>query len=127
MEVPKTILIVDDYADCRLLLKSYIEPLGVQCIEACDGQQAITLTRFYQPALILSDTDMPHVSGIELFHWVSQHHPHIPFILFYSFSGRHFDTEVKTLGVYQLFSKPYNFKVISEAVRTVLNKKKPLT
>ena len=59
------VLIVDDMADNRLLLRGLMGPLGVSLREAEDGQQAIECWREWQPHLIWMDMRMPVLDGYE--------------------------------------------------------------
>jgi CheY-like chemotaxis protein len=60
-----TVLVVDDYADTRQLLKRMLEEMAFRVMEAADGQQAIDVVREECPNLILLDLNMPHVDGLE--------------------------------------------------------------
>ena len=60
---------VDDYADARANLREVVEELGLEVVEASDGQQAFDfLIEQAQPnvCLILLDLDMPRMTGWEL-------------------------------------------------------------
>lgn len=60
---PPRVLLVDDSAEGRLLLRRLLEPLGFDLREAADGQQAVAIEREWQPALILMDMRMPILDG----------------------------------------------------------------
>src|SRR6266513_2202836 len=60
----KTILIVDDYADIRTLMKILIEMAGYRVLEAHDGIEALEPARDKHPDLILMDIAMPGMNGI---------------------------------------------------------------
>lgn len=62
----KTILIVDDEAAIRDMLRIALEMADYRCIEAEDAQQAHSLIIDENPDLILLDWMLPHTSGIEL-------------------------------------------------------------
>ncbi len=59
------ILIVDDRADNRLVLRDTLEPLGFEIIEAVDGYDALAKATEFQPDLILMDLVMPEMDGYE--------------------------------------------------------------
>ena len=61
----RTILIADDQADNRALLRDLLAPAGFDLLFAPDGQQAVQLTRDSQPDLILMDLHMPAVNGLQ--------------------------------------------------------------
>ncbi len=60
-----TILIVDDIASNRELLKTYLTPYGFTVIEAEDGCEAIEKMDDYNPGLVLTDLKMPVMDGRE--------------------------------------------------------------
>jgi len=59
------ILIVDDLADNRFVLKDLLEPLGFEIIEADDGEDALRKAAAHHPHLILMDLVMPKMDGYE--------------------------------------------------------------
>lgn len=59
------ILVVDDTKTNRLLLLKLLEPFGFELREAANGLEAITLWESWQPHLILIDTRMPAMGGLE--------------------------------------------------------------
>lgn len=59
------ILIVDDSRDNRLLLVKLLEPIGFELQEAENGLDAITQWENWQPHMILLDTRMPVMDGLE--------------------------------------------------------------
>jgi len=60
----KTIMVVEDYDDTRLLLKKGLEGLGYSVLEACNGQEAVEVAGRENPDLILMDLDLPILDGI---------------------------------------------------------------
>ncbi len=62
----KTILIVDDEAAIRDMLRVALEMADYNCLEAEDARQAHSLIVDHNPDLILLDWMMPGISGIEL-------------------------------------------------------------
>ena len=60
-----TILLVEDNAVNRLVMKEMLRPIGVTVIEAHDGADAVELADFYRPAVILMDLSMPVMDGFE--------------------------------------------------------------
>jgi PAS domain S-box-containing protein len=63
---PARVLVVDDDADLRRLLRVRLERLGVVCLEAGDGERAVELAREQPPDLILLDVQLPRLDGFEV-------------------------------------------------------------
>src|SRR5215213_4294380 len=61
--MPANILIVDDYADNRELLRLMLEGLGHRVCEAEDGHAGLEMARAEIPDLILVDLSMPKLDG----------------------------------------------------------------
>lgn len=60
------ILVVDDDRDTRKVLKAQLKGMGLRCIEARDGAEAIELARKYCPDLIVLDVIMPNEDGFKV-------------------------------------------------------------
>jgi len=61
-----TILIADDSADIRTIMRYFLNDLGFAVVEAADGNEAVRLARQCRPALILLDLCMPGLDGWEV-------------------------------------------------------------
>lgn len=60
-----TILIVDDDADTRAMLCTFVRSLGSTPVEAADGAQALAALNRIVPDLVLLDAVMPGIDGFE--------------------------------------------------------------
>jgi CheY-like chemotaxis protein len=58
-----TVLVIDDTADSRLLVKTVLTHAGYTVIEAADGNQGLTKATETLPDLILLDLSLPSMSG----------------------------------------------------------------
>ncbi|QPC84671.1 hybrid sensor histidine kinase/response regulator [Phototrophicus methaneseepsis] len=77
------VLIVDDSITTRTLEKNILEAVGFDVQVAIHGQQAWEMLAESQPDVIISDVEMPYLTGLELARLVKSH-PHtrnIPFVL----------------------------------------------
>lgn len=61
-----TVLIADDEPSMRLLLRATIESDQYQVMEAADGDEAWTMIKQHQPAVVLLDVQMPGRTGLEV-------------------------------------------------------------
>ncbi len=59
----KKILVADDSASSRELVRTVLEHCGYEILEAADGAHAVTLARAHEPDLILLDIQMPEMDG----------------------------------------------------------------
>jgi CheY-like chemotaxis protein/anti-sigma regulatory factor (Ser/Thr protein kinase) len=61
----RTLLVVDDNADNRALVRELLAPLGFSLVEAESGMSALALAAAERPSLILLDLAMPDMDGYE--------------------------------------------------------------
>jgi len=62
------VLIADDNADARELLRDHLEAWGFEVLEARDGQEALISAARYLPDAILLDVQMPCLDGFAVLH-----------------------------------------------------------
>lgn len=79
------ILIVEDIADDRRLLRYNLEHHGCEVIEAADGQEGLAMAKAHKPDMIISDALMPKMDGFQFLRAVKTDDSlkEIPFV-FYS-------------------------------------------
>lgn len=116
------ILIVDDKASIRSAMKKILAGLGFSDItQAVDGQQAWdTLEDGFKKTdqlpfdLIISDMEMPKMSGLELLRAVRGHDVFraIPFIMATTVTAREVIIQTMCLGVQAYIIKPFNSAVV---------------
>lgn len=120
---PKAILVVDDRANNRSLLSTYLEPLGFLVHEACNGQEALESTLQNKPDLIITDLNMPGLDGhgfLELLR-ASPQLSDIPIFI----ASASVETAVQNIileqGGDEFIGKPVNFKLLLDLIQKHLN------
>ncbi|MEH2373921.1 hybrid sensor histidine kinase/response regulator [Nostoc sp.] len=71
---PRTILMVDDRWENRIVITNLLQPLGFNVVEATNGKEGLEKAIALKPDLIITDLFMPEMDGFELI----QHLRHIP-------------------------------------------------
>lgn len=102
-----TILIADDDADIREVLRLYLENAGYRVVEVADGEQALALVESEDVALCLLDIMMPRMDGYQVLRQLRQT-SHIPVIVI---SAKGQDPEKilgLNLGADDYLVKPFN-------------------
>jgi len=95
------VLIADDSADDRLLLKYYLETRGHTVIEASNGVEALEKSREDPPDLVISDGLMPEMNGFNLLRAMRMEESlaSIPFVFYSSvFKDAHESELAESLG-----------------------------
>jgi len=64
MRAKKKVLIAEDYADIRTMMRILVRTYGYEVIEARDGSEAIEKAKQHQPDFIFMDLMMPVLDGI---------------------------------------------------------------
>ena len=62
---PRTILLVEDFDDTRLMMKLWLSKNGYRVVEAETGEEAISAAQRELPDLILMDMMMPGLNGLD--------------------------------------------------------------
>jgi CheY-like chemotaxis protein len=62
---PRTILLVEDFDDTRLMMKLWLAKNGYRVIEAENGEEAVSAAERERPDLILMDMMMPGLNGLD--------------------------------------------------------------
>ncbi len=65
-ELKRKILVVEDEADIRELVRYNLEQEGFAIVEAADGETALGLVRSERPALLVLDLMLPGTNGLEV-------------------------------------------------------------
>ena len=79
--VPCRVLLVDDEPGIRNLLSSQLEDAGFEAEQAEDGLAGLAKLRERLPHVIISDIEMPRMSGSEFISVVRRRFPQIPVIV----------------------------------------------
>lgn len=108
MDIP--ILIVDDMASMRGLIKATLKQAGYQNLEeAPDGESAMGMLARNQYGFVICDWDMPKANGLEVLEFVRQDRQllDLPFIMLTANAARDQVLKAIELGVTDYISKPF--------------------
>ncbi|HEY7773500.1 MAG TPA: response regulator [Marinagarivorans sp.] len=124
--MPIKILVADDATFVRDMIKRALRQMlqGVELFEAPDGARARTLIKQKNPTLILSDWEMPVLSGEELLRWVrgNPDTQATPFIMITSRGDRDHVMAAVKAGVNDYISKPFSPDELTRKVAKQLKK-----
>lgn len=116
------ILVVDDEARMRKLVKDFLTNKGFQVIEAADGEEAVDIF-FNQKdiALILLDVMMPKMDGWEVCKTIRKYSK-VPIIMLTARGEERDELQGFNLGVDEYISKPFSPKILVARVEAILRR-----
>jgi two-component system alkaline phosphatase synthesis response regulator PhoP len=80
--VTERVLVVDDSKDIRDFLTEYVlEPKGFQVLTASNGLMGLEMAMTERPDLMITDQQMPQLTGLELLTKLQEHNIDVPTIL----------------------------------------------
>ena len=104
---PIPILLVDDFAPFRTILREVLECFAQFIIvgEAGDGRAAIELSLSLAPQVVIMDVNMPHVGGVEATRRIKRILPEVHIIAVSSNDDPHTQEAMKAAGSTAFLSK----------------------
>jgi DNA-binding response OmpR family regulator len=120
---PQTILVVDDDADIRELIKHRLELSGYKVAFAADAGTALTLARTAQPDLILLDLTLPGGDGFMILERM-QHLAtlaHVPVIAVSAREPEPNESRARELGAVGYIHKPFETDELLGAIESALS------
>lgn len=121
----KSVLIVEDSATTRAMIKAVIEDMGEDftALEANTGFEALKLLPQEPLDLIITDINMPDVNGLELISFVKSNpnYRHIPIIIVTTERSTGDKERGLALGASAYVTKPFQAGELQEAIAKTLN------
>ncbi|WP_417587854.1 diguanylate cyclase [Pararhodobacter oceanensis] len=116
------ILIVDDLATNRIILKVKLNAACYETQQAADGETALALARETQPKLILLDMMLPDLSGIEVCRRLRADPAtqHIPVVIITASTDRDSRLQALAAGADEFLTKPLNEVILLARIRSLL-------
>ena len=116
------ILVVDDEARMRKLVKDFLVNKGFSVIEAANGEEAVDIF-FAQKdiALILLDVMMPKMDGWEVLKTIRKY-SQVPVMMLTARSEERDELQGFALGVDEYISKPFSPKILVARVDAILRR-----
>ena len=124
--MPKNILIVDDSATSRMVIRKCLSMGGYEGVvyfEAANGVEALDLLKDNEIDLILTDLVMPEMDGEELVVNTRQSDKFrtIPIIVISSIANPAYESKLISLGASAVLNKPLSPMALDKTVKNVYN------
>ena len=118
------ILIVDDEAMVRRLLRQKLSREGYQCEEADSAEQALDRLRGNSTELVILDIKMPGKSGMELLPEIRAGYPDTAVMMATALTDANIAIQCMKQGAYDYISKPFNLGEVVLSVEGVLERRR---
>jgi putative two-component system response regulator len=123
-----TVLIADDRAEDRRLLRLVLEHMGHKVVEASNGVQALELARRVRPDMVLSDILMPEMDGFELCRKLQEDDGlrHVPLVFVTAtYSEPRYQEFASEVGAAKVLLKPFNASDLRKVIKQSLTRGAP--
>jgi len=115
-----TLLIVDDEKNIRDGLAEAFQMEGYKALTAGDGQTAMKMLEENYVDLVITDLKMPHISGMELLHYVKQNWPNVPVIIITAHGDIADAVKAMQQGALEFITKPLNLEHLLKLTKNAL-------
>jgi len=116
-------LVVDDIYDNRELLSTILENLGVDVVQAQDGESAIESATHHLPNIIFMDYCMPGMNGIEAMREIRRIHPNVKVVIVTASALEQEMQTVRESSCNMAIKKPFRIEEIVGSLANLLNVK----
>ncbi len=118
----KTILVVEDDHPVRLLIRKILERHNYRVLEARDGEEALLVADLHQGHIdvVVSDVQMPRMTGPELIRQFVPLHPETKFLLISGFSSSKIAASSLPPDI-RFLPKPFNQKALMVQIQSLLS------
>ena len=120
----RTILVVDDFDDTRLLLRTWLERRGFRVVEAANGLQAIAQADTESPDLIIMDMQMTELDGLSATRRIRKSHDSVPILAVSAYGADQFREQALAAGCNEYVSTPFEPDELEQLIRTSIERSK---
>lgn len=120
------ILVVEDEATVRLLLRRFLSKSGYQVTDVMSAEEALALgDKLADFELLLSDVVLPGRSGLELAKILSERYPRLRTLIVSGYSAEILDETTGLAGGFPFMHKPFKMAALAAKLREILEAQSP--
>ena len=122
------ILVVEDYADTRQMLKLLLESLNYRVLTAANGKEALKVAANTDIDLMLTDFNLPDMIGPTMIRYLRRfgnHSASVPIVMLTAFDGREYRELAEQAGCDAFFVKPPDFEFLKRTLDRLLKARQP--
>jgi two-component system, cell cycle sensor histidine kinase and response regulator CckA len=124
MENNRTILLVEDEGPVRRLISRILELRNYNILEACHGEEALSVSEAFPGDihLLVTDIMMPVMNGQELATRLSTLRPEMGILFISGYPGKHVPEGLEDSAKVDYLAKPFKAEVLLDKVKLLLRK-----
>jgi DNA-binding NtrC family response regulator len=119
--MPRTILVVDDHAPNRELIREALYDSAYEISEAQTASDALEHVQRQETELVITDVRMPGISGVQLLERLHRDYPTVVVILVSAFATVAAAVEAMKLGAHHYFTQPLDIDELRLVIHRALD------
>jgi CheY-like chemotaxis protein len=118
----RTILLVEDFDDTRLMMKLWLLRNGYRVIEAENGEEAIQLAGRELPDLIIMDMMMPGMNGLDATQRIREYQAlrRTPIVAVSAYGAGEYRSLALEAGCNEYISTPFEPEELAELIKSLI-------
>jgi CheY-like chemotaxis protein len=122
VDTQRTILIVDDFDDTRLLLRTWLQKKGFRVVEAENGNRAVDAAERSRPDLIIMDVEMPELDGLAATRRIREltNFAAVPIVAVSAYGADQYREHALAAGCNEYVSTPFEPEELERLIRALL-------
>jgi CheY-like chemotaxis protein len=118
MEPSKLIVVCDDEPSIRYVIATKLKSCGYDVLVGTDGEEGLALCRENKPRLLITDFQMPSMSGLELCQALAgdESTAGIPILMLTARGHVISDEDLAKAGIREIIAKPFGVRQLVERV-----------
>lgn len=114
----ETILIIDDEPEMAYSCARLLKPLGLKCVTAGSGEEGLRIIRELRPEIVLTDLNMPQITGMNILSAVQEIDPGILVLIITGYGTISAAVSAIQGGAFDFITKPFS----GEQLRIVIGR-----
>ena len=118
----RTILVVDDFDDTRLLLRTWLQKKGFRVVEAENGNRAVAAAESVHPDLIIMDVEMPELDGLSATRKIREltDFEAVPIVAVSAYGADQYRARALAAGCNEYVSTPFEPDELEQLIRALI-------
>src|SRR5579875_1447573 len=118
------LLVVDDEPAIRRALRTTLQELGFEVIEASRGEEALHLVRSHPFDVVLLDLNMPGIGGMKTLERLRSSCPRLPILILTVRDEEHDKVDALEMGADDYITKPFSMRECVARIRAAVRRAK---